>query len=126
MSDNLIDQAMMLAGIDAVDGYREAASTYQGYPIAIVSRDLALHATRSRYLMLDGDSEHVLSRAATSGDVLVSESFFRQFDIGRGDHVSLDTPTGPITFHVAGVFYDYAMMRGAGPASSFLWFRTSR
>ena len=108
MSDDLIDQAMMLVGIDAVDGYREAASTYQHYPIAIVSRDLALHATRSRYLMLDGDGEDVLSRAATSGEVLVSESFFRQFDIGRGGHVSLDTPTGPIEFRVAGVFYDYA------------------
>ena len=108
MPDRLSDQAMMLAGIDAVDGYREVASTYQGYPIAIVSRDLVLHATRSRYLMLDGDGDDILSKAAARGEVLVSESFFRQFDIGRGDRVSLETPAGPIELRVAGVFYDYA------------------
>lgn len=108
MPDALIDRVMMLAGIDAVDGYREVASMYQGYPIAIVSRDLALHAAQSRYLMLDGDGDDSLSRASAGREALVSESFFRQFGLGRGDGVLLNTPTGPIELRVAGVFYDYA------------------
>ena len=107
MSGRLIEQAEMIDGVDAVDGYREAASTYQGYPIAIVSRDLALHATRSRYLMVDGDEKDVLANAAAHGEVLISESFSRQFSIGRADEVSLRSPAGLISFGVAGVFYDY-------------------
>ena len=108
MPDRLVGQAMAIDGIAAVDGYREIASTYRGHPIVIVSRDLTLHATRSRYLLLDGVRKDALSRAATRREVLVSESFFRQFNVRHGDHVLLDTPTGQVTLRVAGVFYDYA------------------
>ena len=108
MPDRFIDQAMMIDGIEAVDGYREVTSSYQGYPIAIISRDLVLHAAHSRYMLLKGDSAQVLPRTAASGQVLVSESFFRQFHFRGGDEITLTTPAGPVDFRVAGVFYDYA------------------
>ena len=108
MPDHLLDQAMGIDGIVAVDGYRETASAYRGHPIVVVSRDLVVHATRSRYLMLNQRSEDVLSEAVARGEILVSESFSRQFNVRRGDHVLLYTPTGQITLRVAGVFYDYA------------------
>ncbi len=108
MSGDLVDQAMLIDGIDAVDGYREVGSTYEGYPFVVVSRDLVLHAARSQYLMLDDDGPNALPRAATRGEVLISEAFWRRFNIGSGEHVTLKTPSGPVEFRVAGVFYDYA------------------
>jgi len=108
MPDDLIGQVMGIAGIEAVDGYRESASTYQGYPITIIARDLVLHATRSSYLLLEYDSEGLLPEIATRGEVLVSESFSKTFNIKGGDNITLRTMIGEVDFYVADVFYDYA------------------
>ena len=47
-------------GIAAVDTYREAYVGVEGQSVALVSRDLRLHAQRSRYLMVHGDSSAAL------------------------------------------------------------------
>ena len=48
-------------GIAAVDTYRDVHVEAEGQPIVLVSRDLRLHAQRSRYLMIHGDSTAVLT-----------------------------------------------------------------
>jgi putative ABC transport system permease protein len=57
-------------GIAAVDTYREAYVGVEGQSVALVSRDLRLHAQRSRYLMVHGDSSAALRRAAETGGAL--------------------------------------------------------
>ncbi|HEX9155528.1 MAG TPA: FtsX-like permease family protein, partial [Nitrospira sp.] len=60
-------------GVAAVDTYRDVQVEAQGQSVALVSRDLRLHAQRNRYLMVDGESTSVLMRAAETGGVLLSE-----------------------------------------------------
>jgi putative ABC transport system permease protein len=95
-------------GIAAVDTLREVYVDVVGQPVALVSRDLRLHAQRSRYLMLRGDSTEILLRAAETGGVLLSEVLANRLRLREGDKVSITTPTGPAALSVEGIFYDYA------------------
>jgi putative ABC transport system permease protein len=95
-------------GIAAVDTLREVYVDVAGQPVALVSRDLRLHAQRSRYLMLHGDSSAVLQRAAETGGVLLSEVLANRLRLHDGDKVSITTPAGPTAASVEGIFYDYA------------------
>jgi len=95
-------------GIAAVDTLRDVYVDVTGQPVALVSRDLRLHAQRSRYLMLHGDSSAALQRAAETGGVLLSEVLANRLRLREGDKISITTPAGPAFVSVEGIFYDYA------------------
>jgi putative ABC transport system permease protein len=95
-------------GVVAADGYRDLRVEFRGVPVVVVARDLLLHARHSRYLFLEGDSADVLTRTVRSDQVVVSETFARQFDLRKGDRVTLSGPQGPLELPIAGVFYDYS------------------
>jgi putative ABC transport system permease protein len=94
--------------VSAVDAYRDVRIEVEGRPIALVSRDLALHAARSRYLFLEGDSAAILTRAAAGEGVILSEVVANHLHVVRGSQVSISTPVGEKSLSVLGVFYDYA------------------
>jgi len=75
---------------------------------ALVSRDLQLHAQRSRYRMIHGDSTVALRRAAETGGVLLSEVLATRLRLHEGSKVLITTPAGAVSVSVEGVFYDYA------------------
>ena len=95
-------------GIAAVDTLREVYVDVEGQPVALVSRDLRLHAQRSQYQMKHGDSTAALQRAAESGGVLLSEVLATRLRLREGSKISITTPAGPVAVSVEGVFYDYA------------------
>lgn len=95
-------------GVAAVDTYRDVYVDVAGQPVALVSRDLRLHAQRSRYLMVHGDSSAALRRAAETGGALLSEVLASRLRVREGDKVSITTPAGPAAVSVEGIFYDYA------------------
>jgi putative ABC transport system permease protein len=95
-------------GIAAVDTLREMSVGVDGQPVALVSRDLRLHAQRSRYRMVRGDSTEALQRAAETGGILLSEVLATRLQLREGSKVSITTPAGPVTVSVEGIFYDYA------------------
>ena len=95
-------------GIAAVDTLREVYVDVAGQPAALVSRDLRLHAQRSRYLMLHGDSSAALQRAAETGGVLLSEVLANRLRLREGGKVTITTPAGFTPVSVEGIFYDYA------------------
>jgi putative ABC transport system permease protein len=102
------DTLTAIPGIAAVDPYRELTVELQGRPVSLVSRDLGLHAQRSRYLFLEGDSMLTLRRTVASEGVVVSEVLADALGVRRGDRLRLVTPSGEATFPLVGVFYDYA------------------
>lgn len=95
-------------GIAAVDALREVSVDVDGQPVALVSRDLQLHAQRSRYRMIHGDSTVALRRAAETGGILLSEVLATRLRLHEGSKVSITTPAGPVAVSVEGIFYDYA------------------
>lgn len=94
--------------VSAVDTYRDVRIEIQGRSIALVSRDLALHAARSRYLFIDGDPSTILRRAAAGDGVIVSEVLANALRVTTEDRLSVMTPAGEQMVTVLGVFFDYA------------------
>lgn len=97
-----------IEGVAAIDTYRDVQVEVQGQSVALVSRDLRLHAQRGRYLMVEGDWTTVLMRAAETGGVVVSEVLANRLDLHTGGSVTITTPKGPRTVPIEGIFYDYA------------------
>jgi putative ABC transport system permease protein len=57
-----------------------------------------------------GGDEHW--EAVKRGDVIISESFARNFSVKAGDTILLDTRQGPARLRVEAVFYDYSTEHG--------------
>ncbi|MBM4126069.1 MAG: FtsX-like permease family protein [Nitrospira sp.] len=94
--------------VSAVDTYRDVRVVVNGQRVAIVSRDLRLHARMSRYLLRQGDSSEQLNHAADVGGVLVSEILAGKLGVQEGDSLDIVTPEGRKQFPIVAVFYDYA------------------
>ena len=94
--------------VSAVDTYRDVRIDLHGRPVALVSRDLALHASRSRYLFVDGQSAPILARAAGGEGAILSVVIANHLAVNKGDRLSIMTPQGEQSLEVLGVFYDYA------------------
>lgn len=92
----------------AVDSYRDVRIEIKGRRVAVVSRDLRLHAQWSRYLVRRGDSSELLNRAAEIGGLLVSEVLANTLGVEEGATLEVMTPSGARQFPIVGVFYDYS------------------
>lgn len=102
------DRLRDVEGVSAVDLYRDVRLRLGDRSVSLVSRDLALHAERSRYLVLSGDSSTVLRAAAANGGILLSEVLADRLNVKAGQTLELPTPSGTQVFPVLGIFYDYA------------------
>jgi len=94
--------------VAAVDTYRDVRMTVNGHRVAVVSRDLRLHAQWSRYLVRRGDSSEQLNRAAEIGGLLVSEVLANRLGVQEGSILEIMTPNGVRPFPIVAVFYDYS------------------
>ncbi len=94
--------------VAAVDSYRDVRVEVNGQRVAVVSRDLRLHAQWSRYLVRKGDSSEQLRRAAETRGLLVSEVLANRLGVEEGSTLEILTPSGPAQFPIVAVFYDYS------------------
>jgi putative ABC transport system permease protein len=95
-------------GVAAVDSYRDVRIEVKDRRVAVVSRDLRLHAQWSRYLVRNGDSSELLNRAAEIGGLLVSEVLANKLEVQEGSTLEVMTPSGARRFPIVAVFYDYS------------------
>ncbi len=108
ISPEAVQRARAVPGVAAVDPYRQIRVQVGSTQAYVVARDLTLHANRSRYLFVNGDSSRRLRRAIEERGVVVSEVLAYRLGVNVGDALSLPTGVGHKTFPVVGVFYDYA------------------
>jgi putative ABC transport system permease protein len=94
--------------VAAVDSYRDVRVEVNGQRVAVVSRDLRLHAQWSRYLVRRGDSSEQLRRAADVEGLLVSEVLANRLGVEEGSTLEVMTPSGTRQFPIVAVFYDYS------------------
>jgi putative ABC transport system permease protein len=104
----LVKHLLDIPGIEAVDPYLETNVEIAGKSVALVSRDVHLHAERSQYLFLQGKSSEVLTQIIDEDGLIVSEVLAKRLGLNVGEQVPLKTPAGIQQFPVKGVFYDYA------------------
>ncbi len=97
-----------IAEVEAVDAYRDVRVDVRGQRVALVSRDLRVHAQHSRYLVREGESSERLLHAAETDGILVSEVLANRLGLDEGRALEIVTPEGRRTFPIVAVFYDYA------------------
>ncbi len=108
ISPEMVRRARAVPGVAAVDPYLQVRMQVGATQAHVAARDLALHAERSRYLFVDGDSSRRLRQAVDERGVVVSEVLSHRLGVNVGDVLSLPTGDGEHDFPVVGVFYDYA------------------
>lgn len=108
ISPEMVRLAGEVPGVAAVDPYRQVRIQVGSTQAYLAARDLTLHAERSRYLFIDGDSSRRLRQAIAERGVVVSEVLAQRLEVKVGDVLSLPTGAGEQDFPVVGVFYDYA------------------
>ncbi|MGB0910540.1 MAG: FtsX-like permease family protein [Nitrospirales bacterium] len=108
LSPDALRVTRTIPGVRAVDPYREVPAVVQGTQVALVSRDIHLHAQQSQYLFEAGDSTSILQRMIEEKGVIVSEVLGERLGLQRGDLMRLGTPKGVKELPVLGRFYDYA------------------
>jgi len=95
-------------GVAAVDPYRQNRIQVGSTTVILVARDFHIHADRSQYLFVDGDSNARLQEALKKNGVIVSEVLAKRLEVEVGESLRLQTRQGPHAFPVVGMFYDYA------------------
>lgn len=108
ISPDMVQRARAVPGVAAVDPYRQVRMQVRSTQAYVAARDLTLHAERSRYLFVDGDSSRRLRQAIEEQGVVVSEVLAHRLGVNAGDVLSLPTGAGQKEFPVIGVFYNYA------------------
>ncbi len=103
-----IKDVLEIPGIEAVDPYIETNVETEGQTVALISRDVRLHAKHSQYLFLQGESSEILAQVVDDHGVIISEVLAKRLGVSVGDQLPLRTTERIEQFQVKGVFYDYA------------------
>jgi len=93
-----------------MDPYHNEQILFRDTPVKLTAVSAATLQRYARFAWADGDDASW--DAVRQGAVLVSESFWRRFGVGRGDALALPAANGPVRLPVAGVFYDYTTEHG--------------
>ena len=99
-----------LPGVGGVDPYRNVTVTFGDSIVRISSVDPSVLEKYVRFAWYQGTD--AAWKDVQSGRVLVSESLYRRFGLGRGSTITLAGTGGPAPLTIAGVFYDYTTEHG--------------
>jgi putative ABC transport system permease protein len=96
--------------IDGIDAYRRAEIEFRGKTAYITAIRSGVLKRFSNFAWFSGGDEHW--EEVERGDVIVSESFVRNFNIRAGDVITLKGHRGMARLRVAATFYDYTTEHG--------------
>ncbi len=98
--------------VKAVDRIHVSEMEYQGRPVLLwaATTPVLLHQSRLRFVR--GKEAEIIEKVTKGEEVIVSETFSLKFGIREGQDILVQTPQGPKTFAIAGVFYDYTTENG--------------
>ena len=99
-----------MRGLGGVDPYRNVQLTYRGRSISLAAVRADVLQKYTSFGWLKGGNENW--EPVKRGEVIVSESFARNFEAGPGDTVELAAGGGTVPFRIAAVFYDYTTEHG--------------
>ncbi len=113
LSPEVIDRVTRSADVLAVDRFRMIDVPYDDSRIRVGAGEFDVLLTHGSLLFkAPADARSAMRRAIGRNAVVASESFTIRHRAGVGDRVSLPTPSGPVPFEIAAVYYDYSNDRG--------------
>jgi putative ABC transport system permease protein len=113
LSPELVDLVTGSPDVLAADRFRLTDVPYGDTRIRVGAGDFDVILAHGALLFKTPVDAAAAMRATIGRDAVVaSESFALKQGLGAGDDVSVPTPTGPVTFRIAAVYYDYSNDRG--------------
>jgi putative ABC transport system permease protein len=107
MPKQVLDMLKALPGTLALDPIQIHQTTLNGEEVTLSARDFSILRDYSSLLVIGGHAEEAIQQSLEQEAVLVSEPLAYRLKIQKGHRIQLPSPKGPVTFTVAGVFYDY-------------------
>lgn len=107
-----LDELRALPGVEAVTSVRAVRASSGVGSVRLQAFDLTPFARRA-FRFAQGDEARAWSAFDRGEAILVSEPFSYRYDLGVGSRLDLETPSGPRSFEIAAVFYDYATEEGS-------------
>jgi putative ABC transport system permease protein len=112
-SPHIAERVRAVPGVAAVDTFRAISIPYGGSLTTLAAVDLKTIAEHNKLRFLGNADALALARTLPNTlGVLITEPFATRFGVKVGDAVSIDTPSGRTTFHVAAVYNDYSSDSG--------------
>jgi putative ABC transport system permease protein len=108
--EDFYEELKAMHGLGGVDPYRNVQVTYRSRPITVAAVSANVLQRYTRFGWAAGGNENW--DPVKQGQIIVSESFSRNFKVRRGEPVTIEGGRGPVTFTIAGVFYDYTTEHG--------------
>ncbi len=100
-------------GVAAVDLFHGVEILFRGQRTTLGAGDLEIVRRYGRLRFLSGEDRDAILRSLPHRDrVIVSEPFANKFGVNPGDKIPLRIGPAPVTFEIAGVFYDYSSSQG--------------
>ena len=106
------DVIARVAGVASVVSYRNERIRYGGRDVALVVVDGKSLGDRSGHEVVAGDPAAFTTALPERGACVISDNFVRRFGVGVGDTLTLDTPSGPLSFPIAAVIVNFISDRG--------------
>jgi putative ABC transport system permease protein len=112
VSPDAIAVAEDLGGVERVDLLRAVTVDSPQGPIYVEAGNSPTYGNELLYLSSDGSAEETWA-AVREGAVIVSEPLANRLGLpDTGGTITLYTDSGPRTFPIAGIYYDYASTQG--------------
>jgi putative ABC transport system permease protein len=111
--ESLGPQIERIPGVGEVQPVRTARIQFRGHPIMLVGAELEKVRRRAPLMVVKGDANNMYRLAAEEKGIIISESLAILQNIGLGETVELNTPSGFLRLPVVGVIRDYSNQLGS-------------
>ncbi|HEX3100951.1 MAG TPA: ABC transporter permease, partial [Pyrinomonadaceae bacterium] len=105
-TEAMADRIASLPEVGVADRTRIASMEYGGEEVTILSHEMEPYFAISPDLLDAGDREKAIASTTSGEGVIVSNNFAARWNMGLGDRVTLNTPSGPLTLTIVGLL-DY-------------------
>jgi putative ABC transport system permease protein len=101
-----------IPGVRWVEPFRGLHLEYRGKRPILATLPLERTFKRLKMPLVSGTFQDLTEHVARGDGIAVSDNFARIFALTRGDPVTLDTPSGPLTIPVRAIVQDYSSDQG--------------
>jgi putative ABC transport system permease protein len=112
-SPGVVQRLRAVPGIEAIDTFRAFTVPYGGGLITVGGTNLRSFGQRGKLRILAGEPADEIARSLPgSNQIIASDPFAVRYNLGVGDVVHLDTPSGPADLRIAAIYNDYSSDAG--------------
>jgi putative ABC transport system permease protein len=113
LSLSTVKQIQNTPGIVDVDRFIEFPIEYNGRPAKLAAGDFNILFRRGQLHFTEQDTMNsVWEHLQAKHRCIISEVFALKHGLKRFESITLQTPSGPTSFYIAGIYYDYASENG--------------